>query len=183
MGQRALEFSRAHPDSNPGYETALVRLEEMLNRAALLTDQQRNGFLEVRIASRRKRELRKAIIKGHLTHLMGVAQGAEKAVPGYNVMGVANAALESAARYLALELGARQIRVNSISAGPVRTLSAMAVGGIDEMFDHTEKKAPLHRNIEPEEVGRCAVYLLSDLSAGVTGQTIHVDCGYSAMGL
>jgi enoyl-[acyl-carrier protein] reductase I len=109
--------------------------------------------------------------------------GAEKAVPGYNVMGVAKAALESAARYLALELGARQIRVNSISAGPVRTLSAMAVGGIDEMFDHTEKKAPLHRNIEPEEVGRCAVYLLSDLSTGTTGQTVYVDSGFNIVGL
>ncbi len=109
--------------------------------------------------------------------------GAEKAVPGYNVMGVAKAALESAARYLALELGAKQIRVNSISAGPVRTLSAMAVGGIDEMFDHTIKKAPLHRNIEPEEVGRCCVYLVSDLSTGTTGQTIYVDSGFNIVGL
>ena len=109
--------------------------------------------------------------------------GAEKAVPGYNVMGVAKAALESAARYLALELGARGIRVNSISAGPVRTLSAMAVGGIDEMFDHTEKKAPLHRNIEPEEVGRTAVYLLSDLSTGTTGETLYVDSGFNIVGL
>lgn len=109
--------------------------------------------------------------------------GAEKAVPGYNVMGVAKAALESAARYLALELGSRQIRVNSISAGPVRTLSAMAVGGIDEMFEHTIKKAPMKRNIEPEEVGRCAVYLLSDLSTGTTGQTIYVDSGFNIVGL
>ena len=109
--------------------------------------------------------------------------GAEKAVPGYNVMGVAKAALESAARYLALELGPRQIRVNSLSAGPVRTLSAMAVGGIDEMFEHTIKKAPMKRNIEPEEVGRCAVYLLSDLSTGTTGQTIYVDSGFNIVGL
>ena len=109
--------------------------------------------------------------------------GAEKAVPGYNVMGVAKAALESAARYLALELGPRQIRVNSLSAGPVRTLSAMAVGGIDEMFEHTIRKAPMKRNIEPEEVGRCAVYLLSDLSTGTTGQTIYVDSGFNIVGL
>lgn len=109
--------------------------------------------------------------------------GAEKAVPGYNVMGVAKAALESAARYLALEMGERQIRVNSISAGPVRTLSAMAVGGIDEMFEHTIKKAPLKRNIEAEEVGRCAVYLLSDLSTGTTGETVYVDSGFNIVGL
>lgn len=109
--------------------------------------------------------------------------GAEKAVPGYNVMGVAKAALESAGRYLALEMGARQIRVNSISAGPVRTLSAMAVGGIDEMFEHTIRKAPMKRNIEPEEVGKCAVYLLSDLSTGTTGQTIYVDSGFNIVGL
>ena len=109
--------------------------------------------------------------------------GAEKAVPGYNVMGVAKAALESSARYLALELGARGIRVNSISAGPVRTLSAMAVGGIDEMFDHTERKAPLKRNIEAEEVGRAAVYLVSDLSTGTTGETLYVDSGFNIVGL
>ncbi len=109
--------------------------------------------------------------------------GAEKAVPGYNVMGVAKAALESAARYLALELGEKQIRVNSISAGPVRTLSAMAVGGIDEMFDHTTKKAPLKRNIDAEEVGRAAVYLVSDLSTGTTGETLYVDSGFNIVGL
>ena len=109
--------------------------------------------------------------------------GAVQAVPGYNVMGVAKAALESTARYLAMDLGPRGIRVNSISAGPVRTLSAMAVGGIDEMFDHTEKKAPLKRNITAEEVGNCAVYLLSDLSTGTTGETIYVDSGFNIVGL
>ena len=109
--------------------------------------------------------------------------GAEKAVPGYNVMGVAKAALESSARYLALELGEKKIRVNSISAGPVRTLSAMAVGGIDEMFSHTEKKAPLKRNIDAEEVGRTAVYLVSDLSTGTTGETLYVDSGFNIVGL
>jgi enoyl-[acyl-carrier protein] reductase I len=109
--------------------------------------------------------------------------GSERAVPGYNVMGVAKAALESASRYLALELGEKKIRVNTISAGPVRTLSAMAVGGIDEMFDHTERKAPLKRNIDGDEVGSTAVYLLSDLSSGVTGENIYVDCGFNIVGL
>jgi enoyl-[acyl-carrier protein] reductase I len=109
--------------------------------------------------------------------------GAEKVIPGYNVMGVAKAALEATARYLAGDLGQKNIRVNTISAGPVRTLSAMAVGGIDAMFEHTIKKAPLHRNVEADEVGRTAVYLLSDLSSGVTGENIYVDCGFNIVGL
>jgi len=109
--------------------------------------------------------------------------GAEKVVPGYNVMGVAKAALEASCRYLAFELGEKRIRVNTISAGPVKTLSAMAVGGIDEMFDHVERKAPLRRNIEGEDVGRTAVYLLSDLASGVTGENIFVDSGYNTVGL
>jgi enoyl-[acyl-carrier protein] reductase I len=109
--------------------------------------------------------------------------GSERAVPGYNVMGVAKAALESTSRYLAFELGAKKIRVNTISAGAVRTLSAMAVGGIDEMFDHTEKRAPLKRNIEADEVGKTAVYLLSDLSSAVTGANIYVDSGVNIVGL
>jgi enoyl-[acyl-carrier protein] reductase I len=109
--------------------------------------------------------------------------GSEKVVPGYNVMGVAKAALESTARYLAFELGERKIRVNTLSAGPVRTLSAMAVGGIDEMFSHVERKSPLKRNIDGDEVGKTAVYLLSDLSSGVTGENIYVDSGFNIVGL
>ena len=107
--------------------------------------------------------------------------GAEKAAPGYNVMGVAKAALESTARYLATKLGPFGIRVNSLSAGPCRTLSAMAVGGIDQILDRVEATAPLRRNIETDEVGKAAVYLLSDLSSGVTGETHHVDAGYSSI--
>ncbi len=109
--------------------------------------------------------------------------GSEKVIPGYNVMGVAKAALECATRYLAAELGEHRIRVNTISAGPCRTLSAMAVGGIDDMFAWVEKKSPLRRNIETEEVGRTAVYLVSDLSSGVTGENIYVDAGYNIVGL
>jgi enoyl-[acyl-carrier protein] reductase I len=109
--------------------------------------------------------------------------GSERAVPGYNIMGVAKAALESTARYLAFELGERRIRVNTLSAGPVRTLSAMAVAGIDEMFDHVQRKSPLKRNIEGEDVGRTAVYLLSDLSSGVTGENIFVDAGFNIVGV
>jgi enoyl-[acyl-carrier protein] reductase I len=109
--------------------------------------------------------------------------GSEKVIPGYNVMGVAKAALECTARYLAAELGPKNIRVNLISAGPCRTLSAMAVGGIDEMFEWTQRKAPLRRNIDPEEVGRTAVFLASRLSSGITGETLFVDAGYNIMGL
>lgn len=107
--------------------------------------------------------------------------GAEKAAVGYNVMGVAKAALESSVRYLAAELGPAGIRVNSLSAGPCRTLSAMAVGGIDDILTKVEARAPLRRNIETDEVGKAAVYLLSGLSSGVTGETHHVDAGYSAI--
>lgn len=109
--------------------------------------------------------------------------GAEKVIPGYNVMGVAKSALEATARYLAFDLGSKNIRVNTISAGPIKTLSAMGVGGIDDMFAHTERKAPLHRNIEADEVGKTAVYLLSDLSSGVTGENIYVDSGFNTVGL
>lgn len=109
--------------------------------------------------------------------------GGEKVIPGYNIMGVAKAALEHTTRYLAAELGEHNIRVNAISGGPLRTLAASAVGGISEMFEHQKRKAPLHRNIEGEEVGSTAVYLLSDMASGVTGETIHVDAGFNIIGL
>ncbi|MFA7235454.1 MAG: enoyl-ACP reductase [Phycisphaeraceae bacterium] len=109
--------------------------------------------------------------------------GGEKVIPGYNIMGIAKAALEHTTRYLAYELGEKKIRVNSISGGPLRTLAAMAVGGISEMFDHQAKKAALKRNIDGEEVGNTAVYLLSDMSSGVTGEIIHVDAGFNIVGL
>jgi enoyl-[acyl-carrier protein] reductase I len=108
--------------------------------------------------------------------------GSERAVPGYNVMGVAKAALESSMRYLAAELGEKKIRVNTVSAGPVRTLSAMAVGGIDEMFEKVNQLSPLRRNIEADEVGKVALFLLSDLSSGVTGENIFVDSGINIVG-
>jgi enoyl-[acyl-carrier protein] reductase I len=109
--------------------------------------------------------------------------GAEKAVPGYNVMGVAKAALEATTRYLAMELGEKNIRANTISGGPLRTMSSMAVGGFSSILDWVEQKAPLKRNVTGQDVGDSAVWLLSGMSSGVTGQTIYVDCGYSAMGL
>lgn len=109
--------------------------------------------------------------------------GGEKVIPGYNIMGVAKAALEHTARYLAADLGPKNIRVNTISGGPLRTLAASAVGGISEMFEHQERKACLKRNITGEEVGNTAVYLISDFASGVTGENIHVDAGFSIIGL
>ena len=107
--------------------------------------------------------------------------GAEKAAPGYNVMGVAKSALESTTRYLALELGERKIRCNAISGGPFRTMSSMAVGGFSKIMEVVAERAPLRRNVEGREVGDAAVFLLSDLSSGVTGQVLYVDCGFSSI--
>jgi len=107
--------------------------------------------------------------------------GAEKAAPGYNVMGVAKSALESTTRYLASELGAANIRCNTISGGPFRTMSAMAVGGFGQIMDVVAERAPMRRNVEGREVGDAAVFLLSDMSSGVTGQVLYVDCGFSAI--
>jgi enoyl-[acyl-carrier protein] reductase I len=109
--------------------------------------------------------------------------GAEKVYQGYNVMGVAKAALESSVRYLAADLGPRNIRVNAISAGPIQTLSARGVAGLSTMLKHHAERAPLHRNVEAREVGNTALFLCSPLSSGITGETIHVDCGYNIMGL
>lgn len=109
--------------------------------------------------------------------------GSVKMVPGYNVMGVCKAALEASVRYLAGELGrAKRIRVNALSAGPVRTLSSSAVGGFSKVLDHYPTKAPLARNIEGDEVGKSGLYLLSDLSTGVTGEIHYVDAGYNIVG-
>ncbi len=108
--------------------------------------------------------------------------GSEKVVPGYNVMGVAKAALECTARYLAAELGEQGIRVNTISGGPLKTLASSAVGGIDTMLEHTPRIAPLKRNVEGTDVGGAAVWLVSDLGAGVTGENIYVDCGVNIIG-
>ncbi|MDX2146111.1 MAG: SDR family oxidoreductase [Planctomycetota bacterium] len=109
--------------------------------------------------------------------------GAEKVVPGYNVMGVAKAALECTGRYLAAELGAQRIRVNLISGGYLRTLASSAVAGTDSMGDRTVERAPLRRNVTGEDVGKTAVYLASELSSGVTGETVYVDCGVNTIGV
>jgi enoyl-[acyl-carrier protein] reductase I len=109
--------------------------------------------------------------------------GAEKVVPHYNVMGVAKAALEASTRYLAYDLGPKKIRVNCISAGPVNTLAARGIAGFMEMLKHYETRAPLKRNVLPDELGATGVFLASDGAAAITGQTLYVDCGYQIMGM
>ncbi len=108
--------------------------------------------------------------------------GAEKVVPHYKVMGVAKAALEATVRYLAGDLGKQNIRVNAISAGPIKTLAARGIGNLGDMLKYHADRAPLHRNTEQSEVGNTAVFLASDLASGITGEVIHVDSGYSIMG-
>jgi enoyl-[acyl-carrier protein] reductase I len=108
--------------------------------------------------------------------------GAEKVVPKYNVMGVAKAALEASVRYLANDLGPKNIRVNAISAGPIKTLAARGVSGLGEMLKSHAERAPLKRNVDAAEVGATAAFLLSDAGSGITGETIYVDCGYNIMG-
>jgi enoyl-[acyl-carrier protein] reductase I len=109
--------------------------------------------------------------------------GAEKVVAGYNVMGVAKAALEASTRYLAKDLGPRNIRINAISAGPIQTLSARGVADFTTMLKHHAERAPLGRNVDPREVGDTAVFLCSSMSSGITGEVIYVDCGYNIMGI
>jgi enoyl-[acyl-carrier protein] reductase I len=109
--------------------------------------------------------------------------GAEKVTPNYNVMGVAKAALESSTRYLASDLGPRNIRVNAISAGPINTLSARGVANLGSMLKHVAERSPLRRNVEAREVGNAALFLCSPLASGITGEIIHVDCGYNIMAM
>ena len=109
--------------------------------------------------------------------------GGERAVPHYNVMGVAKAALDASVRYLAWDLGRKDIRVNAISAGPVRTLAARSIAGFPTMEAIVEERSPLHRRIEADDVGAAAAFLLSDAARNVTGTTLYVDSGYHAMGM
>jgi enoyl-[acyl-carrier protein] reductase I len=109
--------------------------------------------------------------------------GGERVVPNYNLMGVAKAALDSTVRYLAHDLGPARIRVNCVSPGPVRTISAAAISDFGKMLDHVEKVSPLRRNVTADEVGDVCAFMVSELSRGITGQQIHVDSGYSIMGV
>jgi enoyl-[acyl-carrier protein] reductase I len=108
--------------------------------------------------------------------------GSEKVVPNYNVMGVAKAALEATVRYLAHDLGPKAIRVNAVSAGPIKSLAARGIANFSDMLKTQNERAPLRRNVDPAEVGATAAFLLSDGASGITGETIYVDCGYNIMG-
>jgi enoyl-[acyl-carrier protein] reductase I len=110
-------------------------------------------------------------------------QASQRVFPNYNVMGSAKAALEHATRQLAYELGPMNIRVNTISAGPVATLSARGISGFSQMASHHKEAAPLKRNIEPREVGDAALFLCSDMASGITGSIVYVDTGYHIMGV
>jgi len=109
--------------------------------------------------------------------------GSERYVPHYNVMGVAKAALEASVRYLAVDLGERNIRINALSAGPIKTLAASGIGDFSEILKYNEKNSPLRKNVTIDEVGNSAMYLLSDLSSGVTAEVHYVDSGYNIMGM
>jgi enoyl-[acyl-carrier protein] reductase I len=109
--------------------------------------------------------------------------GSEKVFPNYNIMGVAKAALEATVRYLAVDLGPKKIRVNAISAGPIKTLAARGIGDFSKILNAVEERSPLHRNVETTEVGNTALFLTSNLSSGITGEITFVDCGYNITGL
>lgn len=109
--------------------------------------------------------------------------GAEKVFPNYNVMGVAKAALESSVRYLAASLGPKNIRVNAISAGPIKTLAARGIGDFNQILNAVTQRAPLHRNVEQAEVGNTALFLCSPLASGITGEVTFVDCGFNITGI
>ena len=109
--------------------------------------------------------------------------GAERAIPNYNIMGVAKASLEASVRYLAADLGPDNIRVNAVSAGPIKTLAAAAIADFDSMLKMVAERAPLRRAVDSDEVGDAVVFLLSSLARGITGEVIHVDGGYSIMGM
>lgn len=107
--------------------------------------------------------------------------GAEKAIPNYNTMGLAKASLEASVRYLAVSLGAKGVRVNGISAGPIKTLAASGIKGFGKILDFVEHNAPLKRNVTIEQVGNAGAFLLSDLASGVTAEIMHVDSGFNAV--
>jgi enoyl-[acyl-carrier protein] reductase I len=109
--------------------------------------------------------------------------GAVRSVPSYNVMGLAKASLEANVRFLAADLGPKGVRVNAISAGPIKTLAAAGIAGMRKMLHHVAATAPLRRNVTIEDVGNTAAFLCSDLAAGITGETIYVDAGYSHVGM
>ena len=124
------------------------------------------------------------MMAGHASSILSLSYlGAEKAMPNYNVMGLAKASLEANTRYMAYALGPDGIRVNCISAGPIRTLAAAGIGDFRKMLEHVEQNAPLRKNVTIEEVGNAAAFLCSDLASGITGEVTYVDAGYNIVGM
>lgn len=124
------------------------------------------------------------MLQGHASAILSLSYlGAEKAMPNYNVMGLAKASLETNTRYMAYALGPDGIRVNCISAGPIRTLAAAGIGDFRKMLEHVEQNAPLRKNVTIEEVGNAAAFLCSDLASGITGEVTYVDAGYNIVGM
>ena len=109
--------------------------------------------------------------------------GAKKVMPNYNVMGIAKSALETSVKYLSVDLGNKKIRVNAISAGPMRTLAGAAIANSREVYKYTEKNSPLQRNVQLDELGNAALYFVSDLSEAVSGEIHYVDCGFNVIGM
>ncbi len=126
----------------------------------------------------------RAMMQGRAAAMLTLSYlGAQRAMPNYNVMGVAKASLEATTRYLAYALGPEGIRANAISAGPIRTLAAAGIGNFRKMLDHVEATAPLRRNVSIEEVGNAAAFLCSDLASGITGEVLYVDCGFNTVAM
>lgn len=150
------------------------------SREGFVLAHDRSVYTLVRMA-RAARPLMQAAEGGGIVTLTYL--GAERVVPNYNVMGVAKAALEASVRYLAADLGPDQIRVNAVSAGPIKTLAASAIAGLDAMLQRVEQTAPLRRRVTTDEVGDTILFLLSPLARAVTGEVIYVDCGYHIMGM
>ena len=109
--------------------------------------------------------------------------GSERVIPNYNIMGIAKAALETSVKYLSVDLGNKKIRVNAISAGPMRTLAGAAIANAREVYKYTEQNSPLGRNVKLDELGNSALYLVSDLSQAVSGEVHYVDCGFNIIGI
>lgn len=165
----AIGFSNKSELKGPYFNTSRQNFEQTMLISAF-------SFTEIAA------EARKMMPNGGSLLTMSYLGGARTA-PNYNVMGVAKAALEASTRYLAVDLGGENIRVNTLSAGPMRTLAGAAITGARHIFRHSEQQAPLGRNPDVDEVGRAAVYLLSDLASGVTGETHYVDGGYHHIGV
>ncbi|MDI3257439.1 MAG: enoyl-ACP reductase [Kyrpidia sp.] len=167
------------------HSIAFAKSEEL---AGLYADTSREGFavahdISVYSLTAVVQRLRSLLAKEGGSVITMTYMGSERVMPNYNVMGVAKAALEASVRYLAGELGAEGIRVNAISAGPIRTLSAKGIKDFNSILRIVEEKAPLRRTTDPAEVGDTAVFLASAMSRGITGEVIHVDSGYHIMGI